>query len=202
LAQHLVHLHTGVHGEQAHGVVRRAEVEDGQVRDDPVHVVVLARGVVVADTGHDVHGVHEDARVVPGDPVARAVVGGVARCAAEPQQLPGRLLVVADAGDVLVAEAVDLVRAHHHVPAAVRHDVEHPPVRHPALHRGLRGQQERLAVGQQQVGLGGQPGQPRAQRGQQAHRAGQDLARAEEQVGARHRADLGPGHVAHAVAPW
>ena len=71
------------------------------------------------------------------DPVAGDVLHRVAGRAAHAEQLRLRLRGIADEREVLVAERVDLRRAHHHVAAPRPHDVEHRAVRVPRLD-GLR----------------------------------------------------------------
>src|SRR6195952_1662052 len=232
---HLLDAHAGVHRDEPHRVAGPAEVEDAEVADDPVHAVEPRRcrsrclGPRPADTGDDVDLLDEDARGVLGHPVGRLVVHRVARRPADPEKLPLRLLPWADRGDVLVALAIDLGGAHHHVALAVGHDgLEHEPERHPTLDDvlgdpqwGSALQDARLTVGDHQQRVGGVLGQPCAQGRQQAHRAGHHLAVVGEAVGDRDRAVLRPGgravlggracrdHVAHedsfakaATASW
>src|SRR4051812_17752882 len=178
----LVDRHAGMHREQPERPAGPADVEDREVRHDAMDVVEPARrrprflGPARADAGDDVHLLDERAGAVLGHPVARAVVDGVAGGATGTQELALRLGEVTDRGDVLVAVPVDLRGAHHHVPLAVRDDVEHAAEGDPALdHVGLLtqrrdpAQEEGLAVGDQQVGVRGQLAQPCAQCGKQAH---------------------------------
>ncbi len=71
------------------------------------------------------------------------------------------------------------------------------------------GEEQRLAVGDHQVGVAGQLGEPDAEHRQQPHRAAEDLAVVLERVRDRGGADVGAGHVAHlassanaATAAW
>ena len=127
------------------------------------------------------------------------MVHGVAWRAANAEELRLRPGPVPDAGDVLVAELVELRGAHHHVPLAGGQHGEHLAERQPALGDPLawlaaftsRAQQRRLAVGQQQVRLEGELRQPGAQGRDDAHRAGEDRAVAAPGLGAGDDADLG-----------
>ena len=204
--------HARVDRDEAQGVLGPAEVEDAEVRDQPVHVVEPRRrrsgGLRprAADAGDDVDLLDHDARGVLRHPVGRPVVDGVARGAAHAEELAVGLVPRADGGDVLVAVPVDLGGAHHHVPLAVGdHGLQHEPERHPALgdvgglaERRGAAQDPGLAVGQHQLRVRGVLGQPGAQRGEQAHRAAHDLAVVGEAVRDRDGAVLGPGHVGHA----
>src|SRR5580700_963695 len=122
-----------------HAVVRRREVKHRQVgHDDPQFVEPgldrPERGrPVVTDAADHVGPLHEDPARVPGHPVADRVVDRVARGAAHAKQLGLRAGVVADTGDVLVAEPVELRGAHHHVPQPGRQHREHVAVGQPAL---------------------------------------------------------------------
>jgi len=125
---------------------------------------------------------------VVGHPVRGDVVDGVAGCAAVAEQLHLGLGVGADGGDVLVAVAIDLGGAHHHVPTAVPHPAEHLSVGVEVLDdRAARplegfvvGDEAGLAVGHGQVGLKGGPGEPATDHRDGADRVGQDLAIAAE----------------------
>ena len=195
----LVHGHPRVHGPQAHLALGGGEVQHGQVRDHDPHLVepgrpqAERRRPVVAHPADHVHRLGEHPAGVPRDPVAGRVVDRVARRAAHAEQLglgPGP---VADAGDVLVAEPVNLRGAHHHVPVPAGHHREHRPVRQPALDNvAARRQKVRLPVGQQKVRREREPRQPGPERRDEPHRAGQDRAVPAPRLRARNHADLGP----------
>ena len=203
---------------QAHGALRRLEVEDAEVGDDAPDVVEARRpgpgrgGPGVADAAHHVDLLHERAHGVVRHPVAGGVVDRVAGRAAHADELHLGPVVGPDGRDVLVAGAVDLARHHHDVAPARPHDVEHAAVGHGGLaHQrrrrggeGRRADHERgLAVGEDELGGEGQLGQPGPEGGDGAERAGHDLTRPAPGVGAGDDAGLRPGDagVAHRVAP-
>src|SRR5690606_26892495 len=128
---HLLKTHAGVEAAHAHAVVWCFEVEHTQVADHPADLVKLPRGwaqgagAVVAHAAHHVHLLYEHPAGVLRHPVARRVADGVTRRATHAEQLSFRLGEGADARDVLVAVAIDLGGAHHHVAPPVPHHVEH-----------------------------------------------------------------------------
>ncbi len=133
------------------------------------------------------------------DPVARDMGDRVARGAAHAEQLGRRFRVGADAGEVLVAEAVDLARGHDDVAVAVPEVVEDRAEGEPGFDdRGFGGARDGArvvddgadAVGHQKIGLEGQLREPRADGRGRAEAARQDLAVAAKRLGRRHRADL------------
>ena len=198
----------------------RAEVEDAEVRDHAADLVE-ARGTfaerrrpVVADARDHIDLRDEGFGPVIRDPVAGRVVDGVARRAAHAEQLRARMLGIADAGDVLVAEAIDLGGAHQHVASPRPEQVEDAAIGQPALDHGLeavrraqRGdvvQHVVQAVRDQQVGGEAELREARAQRREHADRAGQDLAVAAEALGEGDGAQLGSRELAHRArtAAW
>src|SRR5262249_17897320 len=136
----LVDADTGVQGSQPHRPLRCREVEDAQVADDASEVVVARRGraspgsPVVADSADHVDLSYEGSRCMPGYPVARRMVHGVARRAPDPEQRRLRAEEVSDGGDVHVAMQIDLARAHHYVARPVVDEIENRPVRQPAFY--------------------------------------------------------------------
>ena len=201
-----------MHRGDAHRAVRGGKVEDAEVRHHAAQVVEAAGAraggcrPVVADPADDVDRGHERARVVVGDPVGGGVVDRVARCPAHPDELGLGLGVVADGGDVLVAELVDLAGHHHDVAPSGPDDGEDRLVGHVGLAHefgGLGGEggdavdQRRLAVGEDEVRGEGRLGQPGAEGRDRAEGAGHDLAIAAPGLGAGDRADVCSGDVAH-----
>ena len=193
---------------RTHLMVRSVEVEDPEIGDDAIHVDEPVRRIVridlvPADAGDYVDRVAEHPLGVVADPVAGRMVDGVARRAADTEHLSRRVLQGSECRQVLVAVAVNLVGAHDDVAPAPGQRLEHAPERHPALDRaddadgGGVGQQPGLAVGQQDVGREGQPGQPGPDRHHGRHWADHDLARVAEEFGARDGAHLGTGHGDH-----
>ncbi len=177
---------------QPHGVVRRLEVEDPEVRDHAGDVVkaggprTRGGGPGVAHTADDVDLLHEGAHGVVGHPVAGGVVDRVTRRAAYADELDLGLVVRSDGRDVLVARAVDLARHHHHVAPARPHDVEDGAVGHSRLAdqfggpgaEGRRADHQRgFTVGEHDVGRKGELGQSGAQCGDGAERADHHFAR-------------------------
>jgi hypothetical protein len=149
--------------------------------------------------------------------IAHEVAGGVtdrvARRPAEAQQLGLGLVPVADGGQVLVAVAVDLAGAHHHVALPVPEQLKHAAVGIPVLDdavgvgpsdRGRVGGQGGQPVGDRQVGLEGGPRQAAADQRHVADRVAEDLAVAPERFGDGDGAVVGAGDilVAHRVASW
>ena len=121
LLHHLVPRHAGMQRDQPHRVIgrarsrrRRGSRPRGGSRGSARRGSERGRPVV-ADARDHVDLRDEGLRAVVRDPVAGRMVDRVARRAAHAEQLRARLLRIADAGDVLVAEAIDLGGAHHHV---------------------------------------------------------------------------------------
>src|SRR5262249_18565737 len=104
---------------------------------------------------------------------------------------------VADAGDVLVAEAIELGGAHHDVAAASPDEVEDKTVGQPALDGARNAEEASAAVAEQEVGRESRAGEASAQGGDEADGAGQDLAVSAPGLRAGDRAQLGEGVVAH-----
>src|SRR5262249_56760297 len=88
---------------------------------------------VIADPTDHVDPVDQDAPSVPRQPVAHWMVQRVAGSTANAEQLSLGPSPVADTGDVLVAELVQLRGTHHHVPPARRQHREDLAERQPAL---------------------------------------------------------------------
>jgi hypothetical protein len=99
-------------------------------------------------------------------------------------------------------EMFDLGRPHHHVPPPGRDHREHLPVGEPALHLPRLIDQERLAVGHQQVGRERLAGEPGAERRDHPHRAGQDRPITAPRFRARHDADVGRAAGHRRTAFW
>src|SRR5579884_3968187 len=121
-------------------MVRPAEVEHTQVGHDAIDVDEPERRIagidfVVADPGYHVDGLAEHPRRVVAHPVARGVIDGVAGRAAHTEHLPLGLLQWPERRDVLIAVAVNLVGAHHHMPPPPRQCLEYTAKWHPTLDR-------------------------------------------------------------------
>src|ERR1700682_2266501 len=156
---------------RAHLMVGPVEVEDAEIGHHPEHVDkperrIVGIDLVPADSGYDVDRLAEDPLGVVAYPVAGRMVDGVTRRAANTEHLSRWVLQGSECRQVLVAVAVNLVGAHDDVAPPPGQRLEYSPERHPALDRaddadgGGIGQQSGLAVGQQNVGREGSPGEP------------------------------------------
>jgi hypothetical protein len=110
--------------------------------------------------------------------------------AAHAEELRLGLSRIADAGDVLVAVAIDLRRAHDHVPASRPDDIEDGAIRQPALDVAGSVDERRDTVGEHEVRRERRARQACGEAGQDADRAGEDLAVAAKRLGERDRADF------------
>ena len=136
--------------------------------------------------------------------------------AAHAEQLRGGPLRRADEPEVLVAVLVELAAAHDDVPPARPHHVEHRPVRVPTgddlLRRGhADGQdvldEQRLAVGDDELGRERRLGEAAADGRHVADGVGENFAVAAEDLGERDLAHLGTrrwalADLAHRTAAW
>ena len=194
-------------------MIRRVEVVDRKIRHHSAKFMVsldpLAElgGTVVTDTRNGVDLLDEDAVGLIADEVRGGVVDRVARSAAHSEELRLGLVPVADVGDVLIAEGVDLTGAHDHVAATAPKSVEHGTERDPALDLlvgptdgEIVGHEEGFAVAHEKVGFEGGAGEPSPEHGDGAHSRREDLAIAAERVGDCDDADLTEGCIAHRAA--
>src|SRR5436305_188340 len=116
----LVRRHPGVQTERSHRPVRAAEVEHPEVGHHPERVGeaecrIVGVHVVPADSADDVDLLAEHPLGMVADPVTGGMVDGVAGRTAHTEHLPLRLLQRAERRDVLIAKAVNLIGAHHHM---------------------------------------------------------------------------------------
>src|SRR5690606_26714073 len=91
------------------------------------------RGAIVSNPAHDIDRLDEDVLRMPRHPIARRMVDRVARSTADAEELDLRLLEIADAADVLVAVAIDLGGAHHHMALPPPEHIENLAEGDPAL---------------------------------------------------------------------
>ncbi|MNQ91184.1 hypothetical protein D3C85_1065530 [compost metagenome] len=159
-----------------------------------------------ADAGNHVHlTADEHASVVVRYEERIEVVDAVARQAAHAEDRGLRFLVVADAGQIGLAPAVDLGRANHGVAATAPHALEHPLE---AQVTGILGHviaeraewnrlfdQERLAVGHQQFRAVAEFGQARAQARDHAQARGDHFAVAAPGLAGGDDHQLGEGEI-------
>ncbi len=199
--------------DESHAVIGTAEVEDGEIGDDPTQIVTGGDEAaqfpspVVTDATHHVDLRNEHRRHVLRDKETRRIVDGVAWPTAHTEQLGLGLLPWTDVGDVGVAEAVDLAGAHHHVATAAPQRVEHLSEGDPTFDhfvggadRQIAGHEERFTVGDHEIGFERGPGESGAEHRDGAHTGGEDLAIASPGFGAGDGDHVGEGRCRDVLA--
>ena len=129
--------HSGMDGYNTHAIVGSLKIEHAEIADDVADFVKPCGGFpqlprpVVTDARDHIDLFNEDPFVVVGHPIAGGVVDGVARRPTHPQKLGFGFLPITDAGDVLVAVAVELTGAHQHMAASVPKGIKNTAKGHP-----------------------------------------------------------------------
>ncbi|CAB4951501.1 unannotated protein [freshwater metagenome] len=164
-------------------------------------------GTVVANSRNRVDLFHEDTIGLITNEIRGRVVDRVARSSTNTEKLRLRLVPVANIGNVLIAERVDLACTHHHMATTAPQGIEHRAERNPTFNllvgtadRKIVGDEKCFAIAYEKFWFKRGASQSCTEHWNCAHTGSEDLAIATEGVSYSCDTDFAKRCIAHRAA--